>query len=172
MSLVISPQHLASAASPEPAFDFSSAAPPAVRGEIEISLELRHAGLVQAKVRYELVGDRRLPVVMVAGGISAHRHVVPSEAFPEKGWASALAAPGRALDPQRRRLLAIDYVGADGHLDVPIDTADQADAIVQLLDALRIPQLEAFVGYSYGALAQAASTASSAQPVRSRMCIC
>lgn len=123
-----------------------------VRGEISLRLDLRHAGLRQVNLRYELIGEAGLPVVLVAGGISAHRHVVASETFPENGWANALAQSGRALDPAQVRLLAIDYLGADGKLDVPLETADQADAIVQLLDALFIRKLHAFVGYSYGAL--------------------
>ncbi|HEY5971672.1 MAG TPA: homoserine O-succinyltransferase [Pseudoxanthomonas sp.] len=125
---------------------------PALRGEITFELTLRHAGPRRITLRYESLGAAGLPVVFVAGGISAHRHVAASEAFPETGWANALADGGRALDPTRRRLLAIDYVGADGNLDVPLETADQADAIVHLLDALRIDRLHAFVGYSYGAL--------------------
>jgi len=48
--------------------------------------------------------------------------------------------------------VAFDYLGADGNLDVPIDTADQADAIAALLDTLNVHQLRAFVGYSYGAM--------------------
>ena len=142
----------------EPSADSSSTAPLStaavrdLRGEISLRLDLRHAGVRQVTLRYELLGEAGLPVVFVAGGISAHRHVVASETFPENGWANALAQAGRALDPTQRRLLAIDYVGADGKLDVPLETADQADAIVQLLDALKIEQLHAFVGYSYGAL--------------------
>ena len=124
----------------------------ALRGEITLDMNLRHAGTRQLTLRYELLGAAGLPVVLVAGGISAHRHVVASETFPENGWANALAQAGRALDPAHRRLLAIDYLGADGKLDVPLETADQADAIVHLLDALQIEQLHAFVGYSYGAL--------------------
>lgn len=123
-----------------------------LRGEISLRLDLRHAGIRQLSLRYELIGDAGLPVVLVAGGISAHRHVVASETFPESGWANALAQSGRALDPAQVRLLAIDYLGADGKLDVPLETADQADAIGQLLDALHIEKLHAFVGYSYGAL--------------------
>ena len=123
-----------------------------LRGEISLRLDLRHAGIRQVTLRYELIGEADLPVVLVAGGISANRHVVASETFPENGWANALAQSGRALDPASVRLLAIDYLGADGRLDVPLETADQADAIVQLLDALHIERLHAFVGYSYGAL--------------------
>jgi len=152
MSFVNAALHAVPSVQPLPPYE-----PPAdiaceLRGEIALRLDLRHAGIRQVTLRYELLGDAGLPVVFVAGGISAHRHVVASTTFPESGWANALAQAGRALDPAHRRLLAIDYVGADGKLDVPLETADQADAIVQLLDALGIPKLHAFVGYSYGAL--------------------
>ena len=154
MSFVNAALYAVPANPPVPAYEPSSAVEvlPAVRGEIEIALSLRHAGERNVTLRYELLGAAGLPVVLVAGGISAHRHVVASETFPENGWANGLAQAGRALDPTLRRLLAIDYIGADGKLDVPLETADQADAIVQLLDALHIQQLHAFVGYSYGAL--------------------
>ena len=154
MSFVSNALYAIPATPPAPGYEPSSASDvlPAVRGEIEIALTLRHAGERKVTLRYELLGAAGLPVVLVAGGISAHRHVVASETFPENGWANALAQAGRALDPSHRRLLAIDYIGADGKLDVPLETADQADAIVHLLDALKIEQLQAFVGYSYGAL--------------------
>lgn len=152
MSFVNAALHAVPSLPPLPAYEPSTAATRDLRGEISLRLDLRHAGTRQVTLRYELLGEAGLPVVFVAGGISAHRHVVASETFPENGWANALAQAGRALDPTRRRLLAIDYVGADGKLDVPLETADQADAIVQLLDALKIEKLHAFVGYSYGAL--------------------
>lgn len=122
------------------------------RGEIALELPMRHAGARLVRVRYELQGADGAPVVFVAGGISAHRHLSPTEDFAEKGWLNELVGTGRALDPAQRQLLAIDFIGADGKLDAPIDTADQADAIARLLEALDIAQLQAFVGYSYGAL--------------------
>ena len=122
------------------------------RGEIALELDMRHAGRHLVRLRYELLGPAGAPVVFVAGGISAHRHLAASASFAEKGWVKDLVGAGRALDPARRCLLAIDFIGADGKLDAPIDTADQADAIVKLLDVLDIRQLHAFVGYSYGAL--------------------
>ena len=157
MSFVNAALHAVPSPLPLPAYEpstdrLSTEAARDLRGEISLRLDLRHAGIRQVTLRYELLGEAGLPVVFVAGGISAHRHVVASETFPENGWANALAQAGRALDPTRRRLLAIDYIGADGKLDVPLETADQADAIVQLLDALKIEKLHAFVGYSYGAL--------------------
>jgi homoserine O-acetyltransferase len=124
----------------------------AVRGEVVVVLPMRHAGLRSVVLRYELIGAAEAPVVLVAGGISAHRHVTSGALFPEKGWAEGLLDAGRTLDPARRRILSFDFLGADGLLDAPIDTADQADAIAVLLDALGIQQLQGYVGYSYGAL--------------------
>ena len=123
-----------------------------VRGEFPVVLALRHAGPRSVSLRYELQGPAAAPVVLLAGGISAHRHVAASAEYPEKGWADALLGSGRALDPAQRRILAFDFIGADGKLDAPIDPADQADALAALLDALEIDVLQAFVGYSYGAL--------------------
>lgn len=125
---------------------------PAVRGNVDLVLPMRHAGVRSVRVAFEAVGPAGAPVVLVAGGISAHRHVAASARFPETGWANDLVGAGRTLDPAHRRILAFDYVGADGTLDAPIDPADQADAVAGLLDALDIDALDAFVGYSYGAL--------------------
>jgi len=124
----------------------------AVRGEVALRLRMRHAGVQEVKVSFELQGPEHAPVVLIAGGISAHRHVSASAAFPNPGWANDLVGSGRTLDPARLRIVAFDYLGADGLLDVPIDTADQADAVAGLLDALGVVGLHAFVGYSYGAL--------------------
>lgn len=130
----------------------TSTAVAAHRGEVTVSLVLRHAGARRITLRYEAVGDEGLPAVFVAGGISAHRHVASSEAFPEAGWWEEQAGACCALDPARHRLIAFDWLGGDGSLDAVIDPADQADAIAVVLDALRIRRLEAFVGCSYGAM--------------------
>lgn len=135
--------------------EFHAPLPPAAdarRGTLDCTLSLRHAGRRQVQLRYEVAGDEGLPVVLVAGGISADRHVLASDAFPQPGWWQAQCGAGRALDPAHRRVLAIDWLGSDGLLDAPIDPADQADAIAAVLDALRIETLDAFVGCSYGAM--------------------
>ena len=124
----------------------------AVRGEAVLDLALRHAGTRRLPVRYELAGARGAPVVLVAGGISADRHAAASDTFDAPGWWDAQVGRGCAIDPRTYRILSIDWLGADGTLDAPIDPADQADAIAAVLDALRISRLEAFVGCSYGAM--------------------
>ncbi len=143
-------QHQPRSNAPVPSSD--AAAAPAVRGHVDLVLPMRHAGVRNVRIAFEIVGAAHAPVVLVAGGISAHRHVAANAQFPETGWANELVGAGRALDPLNYRILAFDYVGADGSHDVPIDSADQADAIVGLLDALDIDALHALVGYSYGAL--------------------
>ncbi|GHA77675.1 homoserine O-succinyltransferase MetX [Cognatilysobacter bugurensis] len=150
----------ASAAPCSPSVHFedvaASFAPPvpfaARRGEVTVDLVLRHAGAHRVTVRYELLGQLGAPVVCVAGGISAHRHAAASTAFSEPGWWDAQVGSGRALDPARVAVLAFDWVGADGALDVVIDPTDQADALAALLDALELDALDAFVGSSYGAM--------------------
>ncbi|WP_052101162.1 homoserine O-succinyltransferase MetX [Novilysobacter arseniciresistens] len=135
-------------ATPRPRADV----PPAVRGEFDVILDLRHAGRRTVTLRYERLGDPSLPVVFVAGGISADRHVAASAALSGRGWWDDQCGEGRALDPRRHGILAFDWLAADGCLDVPVDPADQADAIAALLDALGIDRLLAFVGCSYGAM--------------------
>ena len=150
----------------EPAVAFPSpppAAPPeagaapvthaAARGEFALLLPMRHAGRRPVRVAWESIGPADAPAVFVAGGISADRHLAASAAFPGRGWLDGLVGAGRALDPARRRLVSFDWIGSDGAIDAPIDTADQADAIAAALDAIGISRLDAFVGYSYGALA-------------------
>jgi homoserine O-acetyltransferase len=92
------------------------------------------------------------PVVIVAGGISANRHVAAGPGSEEPGWWEAQVGPGRAIDTTRVRVLAIDWLGADGTLDAPIDSSDQADALALVLDRLGVTRAAAFVGASYGAM--------------------
>lgn len=146
------PQTIPSAAAPRVDTTARAVRGGALRGEFPIVLVLRHAGPRTVTLRYEVQGPADAPVVFVAGGISAHRHVAASAEFPETGWANDLVGAGRTLDPTTQRVLAFDFVGADGTLDAPIDPADQADVVAALLDVLDIEQLHAFIGYSYGAL--------------------
>jgi homoserine O-acetyltransferase len=115
-------------------------------------LSLRHAGPRELRLAFEWNGPEDAPVVVVAGGISANRHAGASAEFPEPGWWPQQVGPGLALDTKRIRVLAINWIGADGSLDVAIDSADQADAIAAVLDRLGVRRIAAFVGCSYGAM--------------------
>ncbi|MBS0194017.1 MAG: homoserine O-succinyltransferase [Proteobacteria bacterium] len=136
------------AASVEPARDPY----PCARGELELTLPLRHAGVRELNLAWQRLGDPRLPAVVVQGGISADRRVAAIAGDELHGWWDAQVGVGRALDPRRVQVISIDWIGSDGTLDAPIDTADQADAIAALLEHLRIDRIEAFIGCSYGAL--------------------
>ena len=125
---------------------------PAGREAFATTLALRHAGPRRVQLRYEWQGPEEAPIVVVAGGISAHRHVGACARYPEPGWWPQQAGEGLALDTQRLRLLSIDWLGADGTLDAPIDSADQADAIAAVLDRIGARRIAAFVGCSYGAM--------------------
>jgi len=122
------------------------------RAEFNVELPMRHAGTRSLRLRVEWSGPRQAPAVWVAGGISAHRHLAANAVDAESGWWQEAVGHAQALDPTRYRLLAFDWIGADGSIDAPIDTADQADAIALILDRLGIASLHAFVGASYGAM--------------------
>ncbi len=124
----------------------------AERGDVWATLTLRHQGARAVRVAYECHGPVGAPAVVVLGGISANRHCGASVRYPEKGWWQAQVGVGKPLDPQRHRLIGIDWLGADGELDGAIDTADQADALLAVLDALGIRSLHALIGASYGAM--------------------
>ncbi len=126
--------------------------PDARRAEFDIELHMRHAGSRQLRLNVEWSGPRDAPAVWVAGGISANRHLAANAVDVSTGWWQDAIGYGQALDPSRYRLIAFDWVGSDGLLDAAIDTADQADAIAQVLDRLGIGSLHAFVGASYGAM--------------------
>ncbi len=89
------------------------------------------------------------PLLIVAGGISAGRHVLSSDEFPEAGWWDSQRG---TFSLQRCQILAIDWVGADGTIDLPIDPADQAHAIALIMDELGVARADGFIGASYGAM--------------------
>ncbi|HEX5741738.1 MAG TPA: homoserine O-succinyltransferase [Pilimelia sp.] len=116
------------------------------------TLRLRHAGPRQVTLRAEWHGTAGGPAVLVAGGISADRHAAAHPAHPEPGWWDDQIGPGKPIDTRRYLVLAMDWVGADGALDVPVDSADQADALAAVCDRLGVGVVSAFVGSSYGAM--------------------
>lgn len=165
MSLIhpLTPLHASREADPEPSGDTSAPrraawvrrpqpSVAAQRGTRVQSLSMRHGGRQTVAIRWECQGPATAPVVIVQGGISAHRHLAATATFAEPGWWQDQVGVGAALDHTRFRLLAIDWLGADGELDVCIDPADQAAAIDAVLHALGIERAAAFVGASYGAM--------------------
>lgn len=126
--------------------------PTAERGEVALELAMRHAGTRRVVLRYEISGVANAPLLLVAGGISAHRHVRANACDATAGWWESQAGEGSPLNLEASRVIAFDWLGADGMLDAVIDPADQADAFALALDALGIARVDAFAGASYGAM--------------------
>lgn len=105
---------------------------------------------------YELSGASDAPIVLALGGISATRHVVRTEHDPSPAWWDGIGGQGRVLDPRRRRVLGVDFLdGGCNEGGTPtraVTTHEQAAAIVGLLDALGVAQLDAVIGASYGGM--------------------
>lgn len=97
-------------------------------------------------VRVRLHGRRGAPLVIVAGGISAHRVVAG-----DGGWWADLARAGGAIDLERFCVLGFDFAPiADRMARVTPDV--QAALLEGVLDALGVDAAHAFVGASYGAM--------------------
>ena len=150
MSLVAASFQAPAESAADPFCRFSQAPahePSADRGVLRCTLALRHAGLRDVAIRWEISGPVHAPLLIVAGGISATRHVSANEIDTTDGWWQ-----GQASFLRRHRVFAIDGLCDGDGLDAPIDSADQADAIAAVLEALHLPKARAFVGASYGAM--------------------
>lgn len=155
--LSLAPQHTnLTGADPE------IASPEAVQGVLQLPdrLSLQHGGsLDQPSLGWRLAGKPGAPVIVALGGISAGRRVFDAEQA-RAGWWCEIAGPRRALDSTRVRVLGIDYLGGSGESTGPtaggvfpsLSSYDQAEALRQLLDHLKIPRLRAIVGASYGGM--------------------
>lgn len=121
-------------------------------GETTIRIAPKYAdGAREVRVRWHFDGAVDAPVVVVQGGISADRHVLPSEG--RDGWWRAVAGSGRAIDTRCCRVLSFDWLERRDLGDaLAVDTCDQAAALAALLDALGIARIHAYVGSSYGAM--------------------
>ena len=123
-----------------------------IDGERVLRLRPRHAdGARHVRVRFALYGAPAAPLLIVQGGISADRDAAAS--VHGDGWWSAIVGADRVLDTRRCSVLSIDWLDRIDLGDArAIDSADQADALAALLDALGVGQVHAFVGASYGAM--------------------
>jgi homoserine O-acetyltransferase len=121
------------------------------------SFALHHGGaLLNASMAYRLRGPIDAPVIIAVGGISGNRFVAQED----EGWWKALVGPQLAIDTERFRILGIDYLGGSGDSTTTvageafptISAYDQAEALVHVLNALKINTVHAVVGASYGGL--------------------
>ena len=135
---------------------------PVDEGVLEVPGEwaLHHGGRLEAaRIAWRLTGPPSAPIVCTLGGIWCDRVLFdPQNA--QRGCWREIVGPGRALDASRYRILSFDYLGGRGESTGPqpgqpfpsISTYDQAEALVRLMDHLRITSLRAIVGGSYGGM--------------------
>lgn len=102
------------------------------------------------QINIRIHGSAEHPAVIASGGISSGRIVADTPG--EKGWWANIAGAGRAIDPDDFCIIAFDFLPNDGERARRITTADQAHALAYALDILKIDQLHAFVGASYGGM--------------------
>lgn len=106
--------------------------------------------LSEPRIGVRLYGDSAKPVIAVAGGISAGRHVADTQA--QKGWWRDFIAQGRSVDLDKYSVLGFDFLPNARETAKTITTADQARALNYALDVLKVEQLHAFIGSSYGGM--------------------
>jgi homoserine O-acetyltransferase len=131
-------------------------------------------------VAYASYGREDAPAVFVLGGISAHRFV-NGNSEGVGGWWPGVVGPGASLDPDRYRVISLDWLGGAGEstgsvtegLGLPVvTTQDQAHAVVRVLDHLEIEQLHGFVGASYGGMVGLALGALYPERIRRLLVLC
>jgi homoserine O-acetyltransferase/O-succinyltransferase len=113
--------------------------------------------LPDARIAYRLIGNEQGPLVVVLGGISAHRIVSGS---PGEHWWPEMVGPGLGVDTRQYRVLGIDYIGGRGQSSTPaagasfpsISSYDQAKALGLVVQRLGARPLHAIVGASYGGM--------------------
>src|SRR5450432_70810 len=133
------------------------------------------AELRGARLAWQCAGPAHAPLVIVLGGISAHRRCCAQDG---NGWWQSQCGPQRALDSRHYCLLGVDWLGGvdastgprcdaeftpaahAGEGEFPsVSSSDQARALLLLLNRLSVRRVHLLVGASYGgAVAQQLAT--------------
>lgn len=104
---------------------------------------------------WQCAGPETAPLIVVLGGISADRHCCARD---NSGWWQSQCGAGQTLDSRRFRLLGIDWLGGRGDSSnagspqrlLEFSSADQARALLLLLNRIGVSQVHLLVGASYG----------------------
>ena len=108
--------------------------------EVQLPAELARFG---ASVRASLAGPEGAPLIVLLGGISA-------DCFPCNWW-PGLAGRGCAADPDRYRVLGLDFIADPAGESAP-SPRDQAVALCAALDWIGVDKVHAAIGASYGGM--------------------
>jgi len=107
-------------------------------------------------LNYSWEGDRKLPVIVILGGISSNSNVLGP-----RGWWNDFVGPKAPINTNNYSILSFDFLGGNGksygprtskNKEYSIDTHDQAKALNELITHLKISKIEAIVGSSYGGM--------------------
>ena len=122
---------------------------------------LHHGGVLRdVRLAWRLSGVPDAPLVCAMGGVWCDRRLYEPD-DPRRGCWREIVGPGRPLDADRHRILSFDYIAGKGESTGPqagggdfpsVSTYDQANALVRLLDHLRMREVRAIVGGSYGGM--------------------
>ena len=109
------------------------------------------ADIERAQLTWQCAGPEGAPLVVVLGGISAHARCCSADGG---GWWESQCGDGRALDTNRFQLLGVDWLGgaaaSSAANGVDISAADQARALLLLVNRLGRRRVHLLVGASYG----------------------
>jgi homoserine O-acetyltransferase len=162
------------------------------RGSIRIPFALSSGPLVRdVTLAYRLEGPGRGPLVVILGGISADRNPMGHEG--RAGWWECLVGPGKPVDSHRYQVLSMDYLGgahgstqaceleaqilSNGGQSFGTDSGwfltseDQATALVKVMDALGLKEVDHFIGASFGGMVGLTFCQRYPARVRSLLCI-
>jgi homoserine O-acetyltransferase len=126
----------------------STGSSPGRVGRTRVTIPTDFCGPAEVEVSWEERGPAHGPLVVVLGGLSAGRHLLPTALDPSPGWWPGVVGPGRALDPGRLRLVGMDFLAVDRG---PVTTGDQARALAVVLDTVGGARAT-IVGASYGGM--------------------
>ncbi|HET7613550.1 MAG TPA: homoserine O-succinyltransferase [Gemmatimonadaceae bacterium] len=118
--------------------------------EIDRSHQPRNSSTTRDS-KFEIIGKRGAPVVVVLGGISASKHIASSPSDSTTGWWEDVVGRDKPVDTDQFRVLGIDYAPDDTGPDA-VTTADQADRVAATLDHLGVRKAHAVIGASYGGM--------------------
>jgi homoserine O-acetyltransferase/O-succinyltransferase len=115
-----------------------------------------------ALVVYRRTGCAGAPVVVVLGGISAHRTAWDHDGRGRPAWWPEQVGRGRPIDADRFQVLTLDWVGGPdasawigvdpGVPDPPASPRVQVRALCAVLDTLGVARVHAIVGASFGGM--------------------
>lgn len=147
----------------------STGSSPGRAGWTRVTLSTDFCGMMEVEIPWEEHGPADGPAVVVLGGISAGRHLLPTALDPSPGWWPGVIGPGNPLDPARLRLVGLDFLdtGSRG----PVTTDDQARAVAAVLDTLGGPDAR-IVGASYGGMVALAFAALFPEKIRRIVVLC